>query len=268
VLVLALLGRVILNPAVTDNDLILSESKTARVLLLTAHPDDECLFFAPTVSSLLTPPSTSHLSERNVELYSLCLSIGNAGGLGEVRRDELARSLSVLGIPETRRWLVDHPELPDNITRSWDADVIADTIKPYVLANNITTILTFDRDGISSHPNHGSLPAGAARLVASLSTASPTRPPPRLFSLITVQLVHKYIGPLSAVLAKYDLIFASLLRRYGMDSPRRMPVFISGIEGYKTALRAMMQHRSQLVWFRWLYVSFSRYLWVNEWVQV
>jgi N-acetylglucosaminylphosphatidylinositol deacetylase len=22
------------------------------------------------------------------------------------------------------------------------------------------------------------------------------------------------------------------------------------------------------VWFRWLYVSFSRYMWVNEWLEV
>lgn len=31
-------------------------------------------------------------------------------------------------------------ELPDNITLSWDADIIADTIKPYVLENRITTV--------------------------------------------------------------------------------------------------------------------------------
>lgn len=47
-----------------------------------------------------------------------------------------------------------------------------------------------------------------------------------------------------------------------------MPAFVSGIEGYMAALRAMAQHRSQLVWFRWLYVAFSRYMWVNEWVRV
>jgi len=37
---------------------------------------------------------------------------------------------------------------------------------------------------------------------------------------------------------------------------------------YLTALRAMRQHWSQLVWFRWLYVLFSKYMWVNEWVEV
>ena len=43
---------------------------------------------------------------------------------------------------------------------------------------------------------------------------------------------------------------------------------VSGAEGYARAHRAMRQHWSQLVWFRWLYVAFSRYMWVNEWVEV
>lgn len=109
VLLLSFLTRAVYSPVAADIELILGESETARVLLLTAHPDDECLFFTPTVSSLLAPPSVTDLPERNVELYSLCLSAGNADGLGDVRRDELSRSLDVLGIPEGRRWLVDHP---------------------------------------------------------------------------------------------------------------------------------------------------------------
>lgn len=46
------------------------------------------------------------------------------------------------------------------------------------------------------------------------------------------------------------------------------PVAVSGWDGYMRALQAMMEHRSQLVWFRWLYVSFSRYMWVNQWAEV
>jgi N-acetylglucosaminylphosphatidylinositol deacetylase len=30
----------------------------------------------------------------------------------------------------------------------------------------------------------------------------------------------------------------------------------------------MRRHWSQLVWFRWLYVLFSRYMWVNDLVEV
>jgi hypothetical protein len=37
----------------------------------------------------------------------------------------------------------------------------------------------------------------------------------------------------------------------------------STVEGYKLALEAMMRHKSQLVWFRWLYVGASKYMWSN-----
>lgn len=47
-----------------------------------------------------------------------------------------------------------------------------------------------------------------------------------------------------------------------------VPVFISGIQEYLTALKSMRQHQSQLVWFRYLYVVASRYMWVNEWLEV
>lgn len=71
-----------------------------KVLLLTAHPDDECMFFAPTLISLV---------KANEDVYSLCLSTGDADGLGEVRTSELRSSLDVLGIGEGKRWIVDHP---------------------------------------------------------------------------------------------------------------------------------------------------------------
>lgn len=71
-----------------------------RVLLLTAHPDDECMFFAPTLLGLNNP---------SYALYSLCLSSGDADGLGDTRQQELNASLDVLGVAEDRRWVLDSP---------------------------------------------------------------------------------------------------------------------------------------------------------------
>lgn len=47
-----------------------------RVLLVTAHPDDECMFFGPTLVRLLGHEiaSTGKIGERTVKL--LCLSTG------------------------------------------------------------------------------------------------------------------------------------------------------------------------------------------------
>lgn len=44
-----------------------TRSTGIRALLVTAHPDDECMFFAPTVLNLV---------ESNVDVHLLCLSTG------------------------------------------------------------------------------------------------------------------------------------------------------------------------------------------------
>ncbi|KAF8589120.1 LmbE-like protein [Ramaria rubella] len=218
---------------------------TQRILFLTAHPDDECMFFAPTIL---------FLSQTSTPIYSLCLSVGNAEGLGKTREQELRKSLQVLGIRRERSQLLDHPLLQDNFTREWSSEIIAEVVKSYVVTHNITVILTFDELGISQHPNHISLPVGVSHLLSS-----PSVPQLQLFTLKTVPLLQKYTGPVSHTLAKLWL---------WLPWASSGQTYISGIGGYRIALLAMYQHQSQLVWFRWLYVLFSRYMWVNDWVEV
>ncbi|KAI1788649.1 LmbE-like protein [Ganoderma leucocontextum] len=266
VLVLSVVWRFLARPAQKDIQLLLSSDGPSNVLLLTAHPDDECMFFAPTILALQEAPL-----QHPATLHSLCLSVGNADGLGDTRRRELAGSLDVLGIGEGRRWVIDTAELQDNFTAEWDPEVISNTLRPYVLENRIDTILTFDHHGISSHPNHISLPKGAAHLLRTLPPTMAEKPRPRLFALVTVPLHEKYLGVLSPLLAKASFGFAefsSHTAHMTQSGGGERAVGVSGVEGYARAHRAMRQHWSQLVWFRWLYVSFSRYMWVNEWVEV
>ena len=136
-------------------------------------------------------------------------------------------------------------------------------------------ILTFDEKGISLHPNHISIPFGLRRL---LSTQLP-HPIPKLYTLISLPPFAKFQGPVAPVLAKYDLVLQHVwysIYAYLFGTPSEVnpddqisvPVFVSGAQEYLTALKSMYQHRSQLVWFRWLYVAASRYMWVNEWLEV
>ncbi|KAG5647872.1 hypothetical protein DXG03_007796 [Asterophora parasitica] len=245
---------------------------TGNVLLLTAHPDDECMFFAPTLRALLS---------AGTPVYSLCLSTGDVDGLGPIRAAELGRSLDVLGIPPTRRWVVDHLELQDNFTARWDSDTIADVLRPYIVENDISTILTFDAGGVSGHPNHRSLPDGAARLLDLHDSSI------KLYTLVTWPVIAKYTGLLAPILAKSSLAQVDIypfldahvtnLRRAfqlvttpasSSEQPVGLVLAISGVADYLTALNAMRAHESQLVWFRWLYVLFSRYMWVNEWSEL
>lgn len=101
----------------------LENGNAGRVLLLTAHPDDECMFFAPTITALVTriygdasaPRALEvELDRRNATIiYSLCLSIGDADSLGHIRRGEIGRSLDVLGISKSNRWVLDRPYVFD-----------------------------------------------------------------------------------------------------------------------------------------------------------
>ena len=91
-----------------------------RVLLVTAHPDDEILF-APTVLSLL---STDGQGIKKVVdgLWTLCLSPGDfvedadvtsksqkERALRAQRRTEWSESWDVLGLEEERRYILDVP---------------------------------------------------------------------------------------------------------------------------------------------------------------
>ncbi|KAK1787847.1 hypothetical protein P4O66_016339 [Electrophorus voltai] len=70
-----------------------------RVLIVTAHPDDECMFFAPTILKLV---------ESNALVHLLCLSSGNYCNQGDQRKKELVDSCAVLGIPANRVTIIDN----------------------------------------------------------------------------------------------------------------------------------------------------------------
>ncbi|KAH9988025.1 putative deacetylase LmbE-like domain-containing protein [Russula vinacea] len=235
-----------------------------RILLLTAHPDDETFFFGPTLTALIPSFATSaSASSRNndpdtvtltsPQVYSLCLSVGNADGLGDTRRREFGGSLDVLGVAEERRWILDNFEFQDDMNAKWDASLIADTI------------LTFDSYGVSGHPNHFSLYHGVSRLLA----ASPAGigHPLVAYSLKSKPVIIKYIGILGPVLIKSKVILSRALDIMQLGRPVG-PVFVAGIKEYRRTVIAALRHQSQRVWFRWLYMAFSQYMWANEWERI
>lgn len=78
--------------------------RNKRICLLIAHPDDEAMFFAPTVLALTRPETGNHVK-------ILCLSSGNAEGLGDTRKRELVKSGLVLGLrKEGDVFVIDKPE--------------------------------------------------------------------------------------------------------------------------------------------------------------
>jgi len=224
-----------------------------RILLLTAHPDDECFFFGPTLLAL--SPQTSNL-------FSLTVSNGNNDGLGSRREPELRSSLAILGIPPERSFLLNHPQLQDNYTQVWDPEIVVQSVLPYILRYKITLLLTFDHMGVSSHPNHYSLYYATRRLLASLA---PEATPMRAYALRTHPILVKYSGWVTLLSKLYPNPYQIRdVAASGMPALR----FTSGIASYLTTFRAMNQHHSQMVWFRWLYLLFSSYMWRNDWIEI
>ncbi|KAM0561466.1 hypothetical protein ACHAPJ_003349 [Fusarium lateritium] len=246
--------------------------KNKRICLLIAHPDDEAMFFSPTVLALTRPENGNHVK-------ILCLSTGNADGLGDVRKQELVKSGLALGLKdEDDVFVVDNPtEFPDSMTRMWDKNLIARLLGSTFAPNfgherknnmqptaNIDILITFDSHGVSSHPNHISLYLGARSFIQALSNESEWPSPVNLYTLTTVGIVRKY--------AAFMDFFPTLLSWIGVknkDKPNPDGlVFMNQLVGghaYGTAWRAMTQaHKSQMVWFRYGWITLSRYMVIND----
>ncbi|XP_053690541.1 N-acetylglucosaminyl-phosphatidylinositol de-N-acetylase [Sabethes cyaneus] len=209
--------------------------QTNRALLVTAHPDDECMFFGPTILEL---------RRRNCRVFLLCLSEGNYGQRGEERRQELWNACESLGIKPEDITLLNATHLRDDPALEWKTVTIANQILKYLESLDIDLLVTFDKDGISGHPNHSAIYYATASLC--LAGLIPSKC--KVLTLETVNICRKYISvldlPLTLLLSTNWAVLSWRSRRAVQNS--------------------MRLHRSQLVWFRKLYIIFSRYMVINS----
>lgn len=208
--------------------------KAKRVLVVVAHPDDECMFFGPTIF---------RLCEQDVDVHLLCLSNGNYEGEGSVRRVELWAACSVLGIPQQNIVLVTDSRLQDGHKELWPAPVIAKLVEHRLESLDIDTLVTFDRGGVSSHPNHSAVFYAVAYMFVENKIPKNCA----VYTLDSVNILRKYWGYL-------DIPISFLLssKRY----------FLRWTES-RRVVTAMKRHKSQLLWYRYIYLALSRYLVIN-----
>jgi len=196
------------------------DRSNGNYLLVIAHPDDECLFFAPILLSLQS------------NSYVLCLSNGR-----NHRADELRRSCEQLRVKECQI-IDDSIHLKDDQTISWSSDAILGHVNQAIDRWKITTIISFDQYGVSGHRNHSSIYYALLKLSQTSQI--------HFLSLQSLPIYRKYFTLLE------------LLRVYFM--PKSL-TFVLPVKDSLTPHKAMFEHRSQLVWFRYLYLLFfSLYL--------
>lgn len=232
-----------------------------RVVLVVAHPDDEAMFFWPTLL---------RLRDAGVPTSVLCLSSGNAAGLGALRTMEMQRSCARLGIHGERVRVVEDGRLADGF-RMWSEDAVAEQVAIFVAERGADLVLTFDDVGVSGHPNHISTSRGvrkAAWEATSRIGASDSDKCRRRFDVLlldSVGLWRKYWGPLC-------LLWSLPVTAPDEKAQRTDSELVSGTAGCGcgdpfASLRALTEHWTQLVWYRVLFACFSHYAYVNTYSQ-
>jgi len=245
-------------------------------VFVTAHPDDESLFFLPTLYGL----KQEQQLDANSPIWLLCLSTGNYDGLGVIRTRELQNVCErILQIPLL---LVDQEtDIPDHPTQSWPPDVTAriilQTLRDQVLRTTRTTkndettefiLYTFDEYGVSGHLNH----CDTFRAVQYLFQNQTKLNHDNTFHVSQVWTLYSESNLLAKYIPVYSwwlLFWSLLLGTVGDDESKR-----HNNNSQKMVYRlhrpwwnwsAMVAHQSQFVWYRRLFVVFSCYTYVNVW---
>jgi len=279
----------------THND----QDDSELTVFVTAHPDDESMFFVPTLRHYLTQPqspqqqqSSQTTRRRRPPVWLVCLTTGNYDGLGAERAHELRHAAeTVIGVDRT--FLLDDPRhFPDHPRQAWDLDrVVAALVRTLnaglqegeddsrLPENHVVgtlRLVTFDRDGVSGHVNHRDTFRAVQRLLTmgvrdddGTTTTTDLLPGVRRVEAWSLETVHN-------PLAKY-LPFREWIRLVlcwcGLVAPVVAASRSSDTETTTVTYRllqpslnwkAMAAHRSQFVWYRRLFVVFSCYTYVNR----
>ncbi len=163
----------------------------------------------------------------------------------------------------------------------WSEDVVKEIVNSFILRYKVKVILTFDPCGVSRHINHMAVCAGVRRVVGV------TR-----FELESTNILRKFSGPIEALtyylfqvsrkwfMEDWISVFSSCSSfpdtdlRYNIClhfcwcllsqsslARRKKNVYVN--LNLPLVWQAMSSHSSQFVWYRRLFIIFSRYSYVN-----
>ncbi|XP_069136011.1 N-acetylglucosaminyl-phosphatidylinositol de-N-acetylase-like [Argopecten irradians] len=238
-LILAVVVYLVFGSIRSFNYRTISASVPQKILLITAHPDDECMFMSPVVLALV----------REGHLVSvLCLTTGNYYGLGERRKEELFQSCELLGVGRQQVKIENNCLYPDNPSVTWDEEAVSERMRSTIYSIQPNAVITFDSSGVSGHGNHKAVYSA----LMSMCSKGILPQNSRVFCLNSVNILRKYVSFL-------DLPLSYVISRN---------IYISSPLAVLKSWRAMFAHRSQLTWFRILYLIFSRYMLINTLTEV
>uniref|UniRef100_A0A1B6LX52 N-acetylglucosaminylphosphatidylinositol deacetylase n=1 Tax=Graphocephala atropunctata TaxID=36148 RepID=A0A1B6LX52_9HEMI len=208
-----------------------------RALFVIAHPDDECMFFGPTILQLL----------KNHTVYLLCLSTGDYFNQGLERKSELWRSCQVLGISPSNITLMDIMDMRDDPSEWWSYRKTTQIILDQVERLSINKVFSFDPAGVSGHRNHSSI----FYALGNMCVNNHMPPYCKAYMLESVNVVRKYSAFFDAAISSFN-----------------NHKFVVSWWDTRKIQEAMREHHTQLKWFRKIYIFVSRYMYINTYKEL
>lgn len=221
-------------------------------LLVIAHPDDETMFFGPLILNLLKDGRYLHV---------LCLSQGDADKHGLERVKELTEVISALG-PNASMRMINDVQLRDGFSAQWDRKVIVKYISDYVhnlKGYGLETIVTFDSYGVSGHPNHRAIHEAMNDYKKMNETSGV-----KFFNLRSVNIFRKYISFIDAIITYPPRMKATYRSQAYFKGDSDDVILALDFDQNSRLRRLLNMHASQMVWFRKLYMFFSRNMFLNN----
>ncbi|VAH39141.1 unnamed protein product [Triticum turgidum subsp. durum] len=182
----------------------------------------DIMFFSPTIL---------FLESKGHKLHVLCMSLGNADGFGDTRKEELYNACATL---------------KDGFHEEWDHGLLAELTMEQIQLWDIDTIVTFDSYGVSGHPNHRDVHHGICKLLHENQQENI-----EAWELVSLNMFRKYSGAV-------EIWLSPLIS----SSSKQLVCCLVNCSPSRT-FKAMAAHRSQWVWFRRLFVTLSSYTYVN-----
>uniref|UniRef100_A0A6B2LF69 N-acetylglucosaminylphosphatidylinositol deacetylase n=1 Tax=Arcella intermedia TaxID=1963864 RepID=A0A6B2LF69_9EUKA len=207
-----------------------------NILLVTAHPDDESMFFVPFSRDAI---------RQGKRISLLCLSKGLEPG--QTRINELTLAAKMLGFDKSEVYGVGGclggiGPFQDGFTADWRKEEIAEVVEHYSVLWDIDVILSFDKAGVSGHPNHLQTHQGVLHHKLHYPNSKASH-----YQLHSTPIPLKYLSWVGILL----------------EVTRREKSSIYLNENFHVVWQAMCLHSSQFVWFRRLYLLFSTFVHLN-----
>ncbi|KAG7662012.1 GPI12 [[Candida] subhashii] len=244
--------------------------QNSTVYFIIGHPDDEVMFFSPSVVEVAK-------TKYHNDVKIICFSQGDSVdvSMGAIRSNELYHSARILGIDKENVSILNG--FKDGMNETWPVAQIKQVLQEQVTSDKPIVLITFDENGVSNHPNHISLYHGTKSYFNSIKKNGNST---RLLILKSLNFWEKYsftfltnvelfVAHLSDLLIS-NIIHININVSFFNQAPSMSSIKIySDLNMLSVSYAAMAYgHFSQMVWFRYGWLLFSRYLTFNHLIEI